>query len=339
MRGLNLAILGATGAVGTEMLKILAERSFTVKDLKLFAAPDEAGKKIVYMGKEYTVEVATPEGFEGIDLTLVAVGNDISLRYSPEAVKRGSVVVDNSSAYRMDPKVPLVIPEVNGEDIWTHQGIVANPNCATIIAMVPIKPLHDYGRATRIIASTYQSASGAGVPGMLELKEQTMQVLNGQPVQHKAFGHQLAFNVIPHIDRFMENDYTYEEMKLFNEGRKILHCPDLMVTCTSVRVPVFRSHSESITIEFEREVTPEKAKELLAAAPGVKIVDDPGNNVYPMPIDSSDQDLIYVGRIRKDISAPNSLTFWCCGDQIRKGAATNAVQIALLLAEKIGEKA
>ena len=335
-KGIRLTILGATGAVGTEMLRVLAERNFPVSSLKLLADANDAGKQIQWQGQAYTVEEATDDSFADTDITLVAVGNAVSLRFSPIAVKSGSVVVDNSSAYRMYPDVPLVVPEVNPEDIKKHNGIIANPNCSTIIAMVPLKPLHDYAGIRRVIVSTYQAVSGAGVAGLNELRDQAADVLAGKTAQSKVFQHQIAFNVIPRIETFQENGYTYEEMKMLNEGRKILHCPGLQVNCTCVRVPVFRSHSESITIETERKITVEKARELLASAPGVKLVDDPANNLYPMPVDSSDQDLVFAGRIREDFTAPNALQLWVCGDQVRKGAATNAVQIAELVAKDMG---
>lgn len=334
--GIRLAILGATGTVGTEMLKVLAERNFPVASLTLLADASDAGKQITWQGKTYTVEEATPEAFEGIDITLGAVGNDVSVHFAPEAVKRGSVVIDNSSAYRMYPEVPLVVPEVNPEDVKKHRGIIANPNCSTIIATVPLKPLHDYAGLRRVIVSTYQAVSGLGLPGIQELTGQSLQIINGEPIAPKVFQHQVAFNVIPRIEHFEENGFTYEEMKMLHEGRKILHCPELLVNCTCVRVPVFRSHSESITIETERKLTAETARELLASAPGVKLVDDPAANIYPMPVDASDQDLVLVGRIRTDFTAPNALSFWVSGDQVRKGAATNAVQIAFLVARNMG---
>ena len=334
MKKINIAILGATGAVGGEMLKILEERHFPVGNLKLLADSNDAGKKIIWKNKEYVVEEAKFNSFQGVGITLVAVSNDISMLFSPEAVKRGSIVIDNSSAYRMDPEVPLVIPEVNPEDVLWNKGIIANPNCSTIIALMGVKPLHDYAKVKRIIASTYQAVSGAGIMGGVELSEQTNKYFAGKKIKPKVFQHQIAFNVIPHIDEFQENGYTKEEMKLLNESKKILHAPELKVTCTCVRVPVFRSHSESITIETEKKLTAEKAKDILINAPGVRLVDDPKNNEYPMPVDTSDQDIVFVGRIREDISKDNSLSLWLCGDQIRKGAATNAVQIAELLVDK-----
>ena len=331
MDGIKLAILGATGAVGGEMLKVLAERNFPVSDIKMLADANDAGKKIIWQGKEYIVEKTTPDSFEGVELTLVAVDNPISLMFSPEAVKRGSIVIDNSSAYRLDTEVPLVIAEVNPEDVLWNKGIIANPNCSTIICLVAIKPLYDYSKIKRMVVSTYQAVSGAGILGIEELKNQAIQYLNNEKIEPKVFAHQIAYNLIPQIDEFQDNGYTKEELKLLYESRKILHDDDILVSCTCVRVPVFRSHSESIMIETEEKISASIAKELLQNAPGVKLVDDPKNKVYPMPLDSSDQDLIFAGRIREDISYDNALSLWVCGDQIRKGAATNAIQIAELL--------
>jgi len=332
--GVSLAILGATGAVGSEMLKILEERKFPVSELRLLADPDSVGTKILWRDKEYIVEEATFESFEGVDITLVAAGNDVSLYFTPEAVKRGSIVIDNSSAYRLDPNVPLIIPEVNPDDIQLHKGIIANPNCSTIIALVAVNSLHKYGNIKRMVVSTYQAVSGAGQLGVMELEKQSLQYLNHEDMDVNVFQHQIAFNLIPHIDEFENNGYTKEEMKMLTEGRKILHNQDLNISCTCVRVPVFRSHSESITIETETKITAEKALELLSKAPGVKVVDDKLNNQYPMPKDTSDQDIVFVGRVREDVSFENSISLWCCGDQVRKGAATNTVQIAELLLEK-----
>ena len=331
MDGIKLAILGATGAVGGEMLKVLAERNFPVSDIKMLADANDAGKKIIWQGKEYIVEKTTPDSFEGVELTLVAVDNPISLMFSPEAVKRGSIVIDNSSAYRLDTEVPLVIAEVNPEDVLWNKGIIANPNCSTIICLVAIKPLYDYSKIKRMVVSTYQAVSGAGILGIEELKNQAIQYLNNEKIEPKVFSHQIAYNLIPQIDEFQDNGYTKEELKLLYESRKILHDDDIFVSCTCVRVPVFRSHSESIMIETEEKISAAKAKDLLQEAPGVKLVDDPKNKVYPMPLDSSDQDLIFAGRIREDISHDKALSLWVCGDQIRKGAATNAIQIAELL--------
>ena len=338
MKLYNVAILGATGVVGQQMLTCLEECQFPINDLKLLASARSAGKQMEFAGKTYTIEEATDEAFEGVDIVLGAAENNIAKRFFPAAREKGCVIVDNSSAYRLDPDVPLIIPEVNGEDIANHNGIIANPNCATIIGLVAVNPLHKLGNINRMVVSTYQAASGAGIGGLRELEAQLKQLANGEEVDDpRAFAYQLAYNLIPQIGGFDEVGYTSEEMKMQNEGRKILHAPELRVNCTCVRVPVLRSHSESITLEFDRPVSVEDAREVLATAPGVKLVDDPATQQYPMPLDTTDQDLVYVGRIRQDISAPegvNSLTLWCCGDQIRKGAATNAVQIAQLLLEE-----
>ncbi len=333
MAGKVVAILGATGVVGTQMIQCLEERDFPVERLVPLASARSVGKTVTFRGQEIAVMEALPEAFEGVDIVLGAAGDAQAKELLPEAVKRGCVCVDNSHAFRLDEDVPLVIPEINPADIANHPaGIIANPNCATIIGLVPTWPLHQAAGLKRMIVSTYQAASGAGMPGLVELERESAAIAAGQEVgATDPFAYQLAFNLIPQIGGFAENGFTSEEMKLQNEGRKIMHLPGALVNCTCVRVPVMRSHSESITLEFERPLSPEEARAILAEAPGVKVVDDPANLRYPMPLDTSDQDLIYVGRIRSDISAPegvNSLTFWCCGDQIRKGAATNAVQIA-----------
>ena len=338
MKQYTVAILGATGAVGTQMLQCLDEQDFPVGKLKLLASARSAGKTVEFRGQSVTVEEALPEAFEGCDIVLGAAGDDIAKALLPEAVKRGAVVVDNSHAFRLDEDVPLVVPEINAEDVKWHKGLIANPNCATIIGLVPTWPLHKIAGVKRMIVSTYQAASGAGVPGMRELEEQLAALGRGEEIpEPRAFAAQLASNLIPQIGGEKEEGFTSEEMKLQNEGRKIMHLPEL---CTCVRVPVLRSHSESITLEFELDITLEQAREALAAAPGVKLVDDldaaDAHDRFPMPIDTSDQDLVWVGRVRRDISNPEALrgiTFWCCGDQIRKGAATNAVQIAKLLTE------
>lgn len=334
MKKYNIAILGATGAVGKEMLKVLAERNFPIGELRLLASKRSAGEEIEYNGKKFIVQEATEDSFENIDIVLCAAESNISKKLSPAAVKAGAVVVDNSSAFRLDENVPLVVPEVNGEDVKNHKGIIANPNCSTTIALTAINELNKYAKINRMIVSTYQAVSGAGVNGITELDNQIKSISEGKPVEINTFQYQIAFNLIPQIGDFDELGYSEEEMKLQNEGRKILHNPELKVNCTCVRVPVYRSHSESITIETEKEISPEKARELLKNAAGVKLVDDAHNKQYPMPLDTSDQDLIYVGRIRKDISKENSLVLWCCGDQVRKGAATNAVQIAELLVKE-----
>lgn len=330
-----VGVLGATGVVGRQMLQCLEEREYPVKKLVPLASARSAGKTIAFAGEDVVIREATPDAFEGIDIVLGAADDGTAKRLLPEAVQRGAVCVDNSHAFRLDEDVPLVIPEINGEDVKRHNGIISNPNCATIIALVPLWPLHQAAGMTRLVVSTYQAASGAGMPGLTELEREMGIVAAGGEVGESApFAYQLAANLIPQIGGFNDEGYTSEEMKLQNEGRKICHLPNLLVNCTCVRVPVMRSHSESITVELEKPLSPEKAREVLAAAPGVRVVDDPQALRYPMPLETSDQDLIYVGRVRRDLSAPegmNSLTFFCCGDQIRKGAATNAVQIAELL--------
>ncbi len=330
-----VAILGATGVVGQQMLQCLEERNYPVERLVPLASPRSVGKTIAFAGEQVPVQLAEPDAFEGVDIVLGAAGDGTAKELLPEAVKRGAVCVDNSHAFRLEKDVPLVIPEINADDVKWHNGIISNPNCATIIGLVPLWPLHQAAGLKRIIASTYQAASGAGKPGLDELVREMNCVAAGEPVGESApFAYQLAANLIPQIGGEKEDAYTSEEVKMGNEGRKIMHLPDLRVNCTCVRVPVMRSHSESITAEFERPLSPDEAREILSAAPGVKVVDDLSAAQYPMPLDTSDQDLIFVGRIRRDTSAPddvNALTLFCCGDQIRKGAATNAVQIAELL--------
>lgn len=299
MKKYNVAILGATGAVGQEMLKVLGERNFPLNNLKLLASKRSEGALVEFKGKEYAVEEAKESSFENIDVVLCAAENDISEKLSPAAVKAGAVVVDNSSAFRLYDDVPLVVPEVNGEDVKNHKGIISNPNCSTTIALTAINELNKYSKIKRMIVTTFQAVSGAGVNGIKELDQQIKDISEGKEVEINTFQYQIAFNVIPQIGSFDEAGYSQEEMKLQNEGRKILHNPDLKVNCTCVRVPVYRSHSESITIETEKEITPEKARELLSKAAGVKLIDDVKNKKYPMPLDTSDQDLIYVGRVRK----------------------------------------
>ena len=336
MKDLKVGILGATGAVGRQMLTVLEERKFPVEELRLFAGSRSKGSRISCFGKEWLVEETDPERFRGLDLLLGAAENDIAMKYLPLAAEMGVQVVDNSSAYRLDPEVPLVIPEINPEDVRLTKGIIANPNCATIIALTAVGALHRYARIRRMIVSTYQAVSGAGKDGIDELLNEVSALSQGQKPEPKVFQYQIAYNLIPQIGGFNELLYSSEEMKMQNEGRKMLHDEKLLVNCTCVRVPIIRSHSESITLEFEREISPEKARELLAEAPGVKLWDEPNEGKYPMPLLTSDQDLVYVGRIRRDLSAPKelydrSLSLFCCADQVRKGAATNAVQIAELL--------
>lgn len=329
MKALKVGILGATGAVGEQMRIVLAERKFPIAELCLFGSARSAGTEVEFDGKRVKVEEATPEAFEGLDLLLGAADNDVAKKFLPDAAKKGIVVVDNSSAFRLDPEVPLVIPEVNPEDVKWSKGLIANPNCATIIALTAVAALHRKARLRRMVASTYQAVSGAGRGGMEDLEEE---VKTGRPVL-RTFPYPIAYNLIPQIGGFNDLGYTSEEMKLQNEGRKMLHDDTFLVSCTCVRVPIMRSHSEALTLEFEKEISPEEAREILQNAPGVKLWDDPAEKHYPMPMLTSDQDLVYVGRIRRDLAATKdaynrSLSLFCCADQIRKGAATNAIQIA-----------
>ena len=335
----NVAILGATGAVGQEFLNLIEERNFPFAELKLLASKRSAGKKIQFMGKEYTVEEATDASFEGVDIALFA-GGAASKTFAPAAVKAGAVVIDNSSAFRMDPEVPLVVPEVNPEAIASHKGIIANPNCSTIIMVMALKPLYDVSKIKRIVVSTYQAVSGGGKEAMAELEEQVKAINEGRevvanilPGASLAKHYQIAFNLIPQIDVFKDNLYTKEEMKMIDETKKIMSDDSLRITATTVRVPVYRSHAESVNVEFEDEVSVEKAREVLAAFPGVTLTDNPDEQVYPMPLETSGKDDVEVGRIRKDYSIDNGLNFWVCGDQIRKGAALNALQIAEYMIE------
>ena len=328
---MNVAILGATGAVGREMMKILAERSFPVEELRLLASPRSAGQKLLWQGRELTVQPAEDSAFEGFDIVLGAAENDIAKRFAPAIVKAGAVFVDNSSAFRMDPNVPLVIPEINPEDVRRHKGIIANPNCTTIVSLVAINALNQDSPIQSIIASSYQAVSGAGAGGPRELMEEVELLREGKPVHPQVFQYQIAYNVIPQIGGEAYEGYTSEEMKMQNEGRKIMHLPDLQVSCTCVRVPVVRSHSVSLVVRTREKISVQRARELIAAAPGCRLVDDLSSRRYPMPLDTSDQDTVFVGRIREDLTCDNGLNIWCCGDQVRKGAATNAVQIAQLL--------
>ena len=328
--GKNIAIVGVTGAVGQEFLSILEQRDFPFDSLKMLASSRSAGKKIEFKGKEYVVEEMTADSFESVDIALFSAGGGRSKQFAPAAVKAGAVVVDNSSAYRMDPEVPLVIPEINPEVIATNKGIIANPNCSTIIANVPVWPLHKANPVKRMVVSTYQAASGAGQAAMEELKVQAQQVLNDEPVTISSLGYQLAFNVYNHDSNLEPNGYNEEEMKMVKETRKIFSCPEIAITCTCVRVPVLRAHCESINLEFADAITPEQVRELLELAPGVSLMDDRENNRHPMPIDASGKDDCLVGRIRQDESIPDNrgINLWVAGDQLRKGAALNAVQIA-----------
>jgi aspartate-semialdehyde dehydrogenase len=326
----SVCVVGATGAVGQEILKVLAQRKFPLAKLRLLATARSAGKKIAYGGEELTVEETRASSFEGMDIALFA-GGAASTEFADAARKAGAVVIDNSSAFRLNPEVPLVVPEVNPEDVRWHKGIIANPNCSTIIMVVPLKPLHDAAGIKRVVVSTYQAASGAGAAGMQELLDQTRAVLDGEPFTPKAFAHQIAFNLIPHIDVFQELDYTKEEWKMVRETRKMFHNENMRITATAVRVPVSRSHSESINVETEKPLLPDQAREILSRSPGIVIVDNPANKRYPMPVDVTDRDEVFVGRIRQDNTLENGLNLFVAADQLRKGAATNAVQIAELL--------
>lgn len=329
---LRVAVAGATGAVGTEMLRCLEQRNFPVSELRLLASVRSAGKRLPFCGEELEVEELTPDSFEGVDIALFSAGSGISKEFGPHAVAAGAVVIDNSSAFRMDEGVPLVVPEVNPEDVGKHEGIIANPNCTTIISVVGLNPLHQaFGGVRSIIASSYQAVSGSGAQGMVELEQQVAALVEGSPIEKNVYPHQIAFNVIPHVDIFQDNGYTKEEMKMFHEGRKILHAPELKASVTCVRVPVYRSHAVAITAEFADAVSVEGARAAIEAAPGVQLVDDHLAALYPTPLDSTNGDDCLVGRIRKDLVFENGLTFWVVGDQIRKGAALNAVQIAELL--------
>lgn len=328
--GCNLAIAGVTGAVGQEFLSILEERNFPFDSIKMLASSRSKGKKIEFKGKTYIVEEMTKNSFKGVDIALFSAGASRSKEFGPIAAKAGAVVVDNSSAFRMDPNVPLVIPEINPEAIAQHKGIIANPNCSTIIAIVPVWPLHKANPVKRMVVSTYQAASGAGHSAMVELEEQSRDVLAGKKAEPKVFPYQIAFNVFSHNSAMEANGYNQEEMKMVNETRKIFNCPEIMITCTCVRIPVYRAHSESINLEFTDSMTPDQVRDLLSTAPGVSILDDRKNNRFPMPIDASGKDDVFVGRIRQDESLPENrgINIWVSGDQIRKGAALNAVQIA-----------
>src|SRR5580700_3029785 len=326
----NVAIVGATGAVGQELLTVLAERDFPIKSLRLLASVRSAGKTATFKGQDYPIEELTKESFKGIQIAFFSAGGSISKEFAPAAVAAGAVVVDNTSAFRMKNGIPLVVPEVNPEQIHRHVGIIANPNCSTIIMNVPVWPLHKINRVKRIIVSTYQAVSGAGAWGLYELDTQVKSYAAGEPIKKEKFPHQIVNNLFSHNSKVSENGYNEEELKMVNETRKIFGDPKIMVSATCVRVPVPRAHSESINLEFERPMTPAQVREILARAPGVKIVDDPAANYFPMPLEASGQDLVLVGRIRQDISREDGrgIELFVSGDQIRKGAATNAVQIA-----------
>ncbi len=328
-----VAVVGATGAVGEEMVSILEERSFPVRELRLFASERSRGKKMAFRGDEITIETLDEDSFKGIDIALFSAGGERSKRWAPVAARSGCVVVDNSSAWRMDPEVPLVVPEVNPHDIGRHKGIIANPNCSTIQMVMVLKPVHDAARVKRVVVTTFQSVSGTGKKAMDELLTQTSDLLNFREIRCEVYPHQIAFNCLPHIDAFLEDGYTKEEMKMVNETRKIMGDDSIRVTATTVRVPVFRSHSESVNIETERKLTANEARALLAAFPGVVVFDAPEKNVYPLPVDVAGKDEVYVGRVREDNSIECGINVWIVADNLRKGAALNAVQIAERLIE------
>lgn len=334
MKQYTVAVLGATGAVGQEMIKILQERNFPVGKLKPLASARSAGKTLRFKGEDVVIEEARDEAFQGVDIVLGAAENDIAKKFAPAIVKAGAVFVDNSSAFRLDPNVPLIVPEINPEDVKNHHGIISNPNCSTIITVTAVNALNALSPIRTMTASTYQAVSGAGAGGPIELMNEVEALSKGETYEPKVFSHQIAFNLIPQIGGEQFEGYTSEEMKMQNEGRKIMHLPDLRVSCTCVRVPVVRSHSISVSLHFDKHISVQEAREAIAKAPGCRLVDDLANKQYPMPLDTSNQDIVFVGRIRPDLTDDNGLCLWCCGDQVRKGAATNAIQIAELLVKK-----
>ena len=332
MKKYNVGILGATGAVGREMLNILEERNFPINELRLLASSRSVGKEIMFRGEAVKCQLAQKGAFEGLDFVLGAATNAIAKEFAQDIVAAGAVFIDNSSAFRMCDDVPLIVPEINGDDAFLNKGIISNPNCSTIITLVAVNAINKLSKIKGMNASTYQATSGAGVGGPLELENQMKAIVNGGEISNEVFQYQIAENLIPQIGSFLDNGYTTEEMKMQNEGRKIMHLPELNVTCTCVRVPVVRSHSISVTVVTEDKLNIEDVKKAIANEKGCKLYDDPENKIYPMPLVTSNQDLVYVGRIRQDLLNENGITLWCCGDQVRKGAATNAVQIAMKLA-------
>ena len=331
MKTYTVAVLGATGAVGQEMIKILQERNFPVGKLIPLASARSAGKTLKFRGEDVIIQEAREDAFAGVDIVLGAAENDIAKKFAPAIVEAGAVFVDNSSAFRLDPNVPLVVPEVNPEDAKNHKGIISNPNCSTIITITAVNALNQLSPIRTMTASTYQAVSGAGAGGPVELMNEVEALSKGETYEPKVFSHQIAYNLIPQIGGEQVDGYTSEEMKMQNEGRKIMHLPDLRVSCTCVRVPVVRSHSISVSCHFDKPVTVEQVRQVLSNAPGVKLTDDLASKIYPMPLDTTDQDLVFVGRIRPDLTDDCGICLWCCGDQVRKGAATNAIQIAELL--------
>ena len=333
-RKYHVAIVGATGAVGVEMIKTLEKRGFPVSKLTLLASARSAGKQLTFRGEPVTIQELREDSFAGVDFALFSAGGSISKQFAPFAVKSGAVVVDNSSVYRLDENVPLVVPEVNGEDARKHQGIIANPNCTTAITLMALNPLHQAFGVKRLFASSYQAVSGTGAQAIEELRNQVAEIVGGQTPRAKVYPHQIAFNVLPHVDSFLDTGYTKEEMKMQNEGRRILHLPSFKASVTCVRVPVYRAHAVAVSAEFERPVSVAEAQAVLAKAPGLDLVDDPAHNLYPLPLNCAGQDNCQVGRIRLDCAFENGLAFWVAGDQLLKGAALNAVQIAELLIQQ-----
>jgi aspartate-semialdehyde dehydrogenase len=323
-----VAVAGATGVVGKEMIEILEERNFPVSELVPLASERSAGERISFRDKSCVVKTLSKDSFKGVDIALFSAGAERSLEFAPSAVTSGAVVIDNSSAFRMAPGVPLVVPEINAHAVAGHAGIIANPNCSTIAMVMALKPIHDAVRIKRIVVTTFQSVSGTGKEAIDELAGQTVALLNFRDIETKVYPHQIAFNCLPHIDAFLENGYTKEEMKMVNETRKILGDESIGVTATTVRVPVFRCHSESVNIETERKISANEARAILSSAPGIMVYDDPKKNLYPLAIDTAGKDDVYVGRIREDESIPNGINLWVVSDNLRKGAALNAVQIA-----------
>ena len=331
MKLYTVAVLGATGAVGQEMIKILAERDFPVGKLVPLASARSAGKTLKFKGEDVVIQEACESAFEGVDIVLGAAENDIAEKFAPAIVKAGAVFVDNSSAFRLNPDVPLVVPEINPGDVKNHKGIISNPNCSTIITCTAVNALNAIAPIKSMIVSSYQAVSGAGAGGPIELMNEVEALREGKTYEPKVFSHQIAYNLIPQIGGEQVAGYTSEEMKLQNAGRKIMHLPELNVSMTCVRVPVIRSHSISVALRFDQHISVEQVREAIAAAPGCKLVDDLSKKLYPMPLDTTDQDIVFVGRIRPDLTDDNGICLWCCGDQVRKGAATNCIQIAELL--------
>lgn len=327
----NVAVAGATGAVGTEMLNVLEDLNFPIKNLIPLASARSVGKKLKFKGEEVEVKELTKDAFKNVDIALFSAGGDRSLEFAKHAVDAGAVVIDNSSAFRMEAEVPLVVPEVNADDVKKHKGIIANPNCSTIQMVVAINPIHKAAKIKRVVVSTYQAVSGTGVKAITELQNQIEQIRNNQKIEKNVYPHQIAYNILPHIDSFLENGYTKEEMKMVNETKKIMHDDSIQIAATTVRVPVIRAHSEAINLDLEKKLSVEEVRKILSDAPGIIVQDDPTNNVYPLALNATGKYEVFVGRIRKDISSDNGIVLWCVADQLLKGAAYNAVQIAQLL--------